>query len=284
MGYPAQSATGVPRPQRGNLGIARAQAWARRRALRGFLTTAGFTLLVLGSDRSAQAQASARFADPPSAVLPPAATGPAAARSREAPTPPAVASEPSTEGWSRRLARSHFERAVTLEAQGDVAQALREYTECIAVDSTLGDAYLRLGALRERMGDAHEAELVYSEAIRLGDTRAQALLQRSRLRRAAGRSEQALSDLETAVQIEATREALAELARDYVEAHAWSAALAVFRRIAASATERGDSAGLTAAQLEVRALRVLAAETDPSQRRPKKHDWVGRALSSIARR
>ncbi len=102
----------------------------------------------------------------------------------------------SSEGWSRRLARSHFERALELEQRGDIAQALREYTECIAIDSTLGEAYLRLGALRERLGDAREAELVYSEAVRLGDSRSRALLQRSHLHRAAGRSAQARSDLE----------------------------------------------------------------------------------------
>ena len=77
---------------------------------------------------------------------------------------------------------------------------------------------------------------------------------------------------------------LEELARDYVEQHAWSAALAVFRRIAANATTEGDAATLTTTRLEVRALRVLAAETDPSQAQPAKHDWVGRALRSIARR
>ncbi len=182
------------------------------------------------------------------------------------------------------MARSHFERALELEARTDIAQALREYTEAIAIDSTLGDAYVRLGALRERMGDAREAELVYSEAVRLGDSRARALLQRSRLHRAAGRSAQALSDLEVSVELDPNPEALAELAHHYVEAHAWSAALAAYRRIAGSALESGDNASLASARLEVRALRVLAAETDPSTGRAQKHDWVARALISISRR
>ncbi len=190
----------------------------------------------------------------------------------------------SSEGWARRLAQSHFERALELEQRGDIAQALREYTECIAIDSTLGDAYLRLGALRERMGDAREAELVYSEAVRLGDSRSRALLQRSHLQRAAGRSAQALSDLEAAVALDANREALSELAQQYVEAHAWSAALATVRRLASSAQNSGDQAELEAARLELRALRVLAAETDPSRALPSKHDWVGRALAHIAQR
>ncbi len=190
----------------------------------------------------------------------------------------------SSESWSRRLADSHYRRATELERRGDIAQALREYSETIAIDSTLGDAYLRLGALRERMGDAREAELIYSEAIRLSDAQARALVQRSHLHRAAGRSERAISDLQAAVELEPNREALQELAQHYVEAHAWAAALATFRRIASSAQASGESAAAESARLEVRALRVLAAETDPSTEPVKKHDWVGRSLARIARR
>jgi tetratricopeptide (TPR) repeat protein len=190
----------------------------------------------------------------------------------------------SSPGWSRRLAQSHYQRAAELERRGDIAQALREYSETIAIDSTLGDAYLRLGALRERMGDTREAELIYSEAIRLGDSRAQALVQRSHLHRAAGRSQQAVGDLEAAVELEPNRQALQELAQHYVEAHAWAAALATFRRIASSAQASSEHAAANDARLEVRALRVLAAEADPSTEPVKKHDWVGRALSRIARR
>jgi tetratricopeptide (TPR) repeat protein len=187
-------------------------------------------------------------------------------------------------GFTRRLAQSHFERAAAYESRGDIAQALREYTETISIDSTLGEAYLRLGALRERMGEPHEADLVYSVAVQLADTRSQALLQRSHLRRATGLGAQALSDLESAAQLDPNRSVLEELARDYVELHAWPAALAVFRRIAANANESADPATLGTARLEVRALRVLAAETDPTQEPAQKHDWVSRALRSIARR
>ncbi|MEP7049169.1 MAG: hypothetical protein ABJB12_02400 [Pseudomonadota bacterium] len=190
----------------------------------------------------------------------------------------------TTQSWSRRLALSHFARAAELERRGEIAQALSEYTESLAIDSTLGEAYLRLGSLRARMGDPREAELVYSAAVRLGDTRGRALLQRSHLYRAAGRGELALRDLEAAVAVEANREALQELAEHYVEAHAFSAALFTFRRIVASAEADADPSALAAARLEVRALRVLAAETDPTAERPKRHDWVGRALYAISRR
>jgi tetratricopeptide (TPR) repeat protein len=177
-----------------------------------------------------------------------------------------------------------LERGEEEEQRGDIPQALREYTETLAVDSTLGEAYLRLGSLRERMGDAREAELVYSEAVRLGDTRARALLQRSHLLRAEGRSGDAVRDLEAAVELDANPEALAELAQHYIEAHAFSAALFTFRRIVASARQRGDANALENARLEVRALSVLAAEMDPTRERAAKHDWVGRSLTRIASR
>jgi tetratricopeptide (TPR) repeat protein len=196
----------------------------------------------------------------------------------------AQVSAANSANWSRRLADSHYQRATELERRGDIARALREYSETIAIDSTLGDAYLRLASLRERMGDAREAELIYSEAIRLGDSRAQALVQRSHLRRAAGRSEQALSDLQAAVELEPNSAALQELAQHYVEGHAWAAALATFRRIASAAQANGEPAAAESARLEIRALRVLAAETDPSTEPVKKHDWVGRSLARIARR
>lgn len=194
--------------------------------------------------------------------------------------PPAFAEAP----WARRLALSHYERAQIYEQRDDVAQALREYTAALAIDSTLGDAYLHLGAIRERMGDPREAELVYSEAIRLGDTRARALLQRSHLRRQAGLSQQALADLEASIELDPNRDALKELTHHYVEAHAWSAALASARRVASLAQRDGDTAAYEAAHLEIRALRVLAAEVDPSTQRAPRHAWIARALISISRR
>ena len=268
MAFAAQSATAVPRPQRPNLAANHARMWTIGRTLRGSLTTTHTARLVVA----------ALF------LLTALTAGRAGAEPSPNPHAPPTVPTPPAEGWSRRLARSHFERGVELERRGDIAAALREYTETLAIDSTLGEAYLRLGSLRERMGDAREAELVYSEAVRLGDTRARALLQRSHLMRAAGRSSQALFDLEASVELEASHEALEELAHHYVEARAWSAALATFRRIASNAQASGDRAALETARLEVRALRVLAAETDPTTQPTEKHDWVGRALISIARR
>ena len=174
MGIAAQSATGVPRPQSRIWAGIRGRMWPAGRTLRGSRHTAQLTLAALVFSSLAALCAPAQ----------------------------AQVSSASSEGWSRRLASSHYQRATELEQRGDIAQALREYSETIAIDSTLGDAYLRLGALRERMGDTREAELIYSEAIRLGDSRAQALVQRSHLHRAAGRSKQALSDLEAAVELE----------------------------------------------------------------------------------
>ncbi|HEY4107158.1 MAG TPA: hypothetical protein VGM44_24835, partial [Polyangiaceae bacterium] len=117
-------------------------------------------IFVLAASR-AGAQATARFADvpnetrapapisTPSATALPAATAtaptapPRAAKARaQSPDPPPsdmpLATSPA--GFTRRLALTHLERAEQLEGRGDVAQALREYTECLAIDSTLGEA------------------------------------------------------------------------------------------------------------------------------------------------
>ena len=244
--------------------------WAGGRTHRGFFPTAWLRRLFLLAVvlRALEAPAHAQ----------------AGATERPAPATAEAAPTTNSEGWTRRLARSHLERAFELERRGDIAQALREYTECIAIDSTLGDAYLRLGALRERMGDAREAELVYSEAVRLSDSQSHALLQRSHLHRAAGQRALALADLEASVELEPSAEALRELGQQYVEMQAWSAALAALRRLASLALETGDRAAFESARLEVRALRVLAAETDPRGDRMRRHDWVGRALAHIAQR
>jgi hypothetical protein len=205
---------------------------------------------VLGSSRVALAQATARFADAPtpsppsvapsaaSPAAPPATQVPLAPEPIQPPTPDGASASTPQAGFTRRLAVSHLERAKVLEARGDIPQALREYTESIAVDSTLGDAYLRLGALRARMGEPREAELVFSAALALPEARAKAFLERSHLRRNAGSNALALSDLESAVELDDDRTLLVELAQDYVELHAWSAALAVFRRVVASAAAK----------------------------------------------
>jgi tetratricopeptide (TPR) repeat protein len=279
MAFAAQSATGVPRPQRWNFPVICKWAWLSGRTLRVFSNTALLALLLLSKANSALAQAAARFPDAPTAATVSAAPAPAPAT-----TPSPATSASATGSWSRNLALNHFERAEQLEQRGDIAQALSEYTASLAVDSTLGVAYLRLGSLRERMGDAREAELVYSQAVRLGDARARALLLRSHLYRATGQGTLALRDLEAAVELETDRAALEELAQHYVEAHAFSAALFTFRRILASAQQSGDSAQLETARVEVRALSVLVAEADPTTEPAKKHDWVGRSLVNIARR
>jgi tetratricopeptide (TPR) repeat protein len=247
IGFGPESATAVPRLQRPFSRVFRNAPWSLGRTLRVLLPTLALGLTVLVSH-------------------------------------PAHAQTQTQEPWARRLARSHYERALVFERRDDIAQALREYTEALAIDSTLGEAYLNLGAIRERMGDPREAELVYSEAVRLSDTRARALLQRSHLRRQAGLAAQALADLEASVELDPSPAALRELSHHYVEAHAWSAALATVRRLAYIAQTSGDAVAYESARLEVRALRILAAEVDPSTQRAARHDWVARALISIARR
>jgi len=216
----------------------------------------------------------------PSAAPEPAAPPPRAEQS--APQPEAKPSAP--EGFVRRLARAHLQRGLELDRRGDIPQALTEYNASLSLDPSFPEAYLALGGLRARMGDLREAELVYSKATAVSEARPSALLARARLRRQSGLREQAQRDLEGAVESNPERAALEELARSYVEGHAWCAALGVYRRIAAATAIDHDNAAHEAAAVEVQALRVLAAETDPTREPVARHDWIGRAFRSIAER
>jgi tetratricopeptide (TPR) repeat protein len=182
------------------------------------------------------------------------------------------------------LASSYLERGTVFEARGDVALALGEYSHALAVDPSLGEAYLKLGALRERMGDPREAELVYTAATALSAARAQALFARAMLRKHAARTSEALADLETSSELDPAHDTLIELGALYTELRAWPAALAVYRRLLYDAERLGDTHASNETRLEVRALRVLAGETDASKEHGSPHDWVRLALSSIAKR
>ena len=284
MGYRTKSATGVPRQQAADSRHFLALLWFRRRDLRGFVTTT-CAASALAFSVPAAAVPSARFPDIPSAST--AASSPAPTPRPVVPTLSAapVPRTPSpSEGFVRRLARAHLERGQELDQRGDITQALREYSVSLALDPSFGDAYLALGGLRARMGDVREAELVYGLATTLSDVRPRALLARARLRRETHELEGAQRDLEGAVEGNAEREALEELARSYVEQHAWCAALGVYRRIAATTLTENDAAAHKTALLEVQALRVLAAETDSTREPRPRHDWLGRALAHIAQR
>lgn len=236
--------------------------------------------LVFGA-ASGEAQSTARFPDPT----------PAPVKSTPAPTKPAVAPQPApsrpapapNETWARRAARSQIERAEARLRQGDTSLALVDYNDAVRMDPTLGAAYLGLGAVRELMRDWQEAERVYSIAARLPDSKAEALARRSGVRRALGRDQDAFLDLEAAVSESPNRRWLRSLGDWYVERRAWLAALTAWRRFLAE-SEREGSNDRDEARLRVRALAVLAGETDPVLSGKDHPSWIRRSLAQIAER
>jgi len=222
-----------------------------------------FALVLLPS--GARAEPRARFADVPGS---------------EAATPATPRVAPHHESWARSSARERVRRALELSQRGDAARALVELTEALRADPSFGEAYLALGSLRERMGDVREAERVYDRAVRLPDVSAEALAGRSRARRAAGREEEAFRDLEASVALRPTPGTLRALADWYVAKKAWPAALVAWRRVL-SLVEGRDGAARDEARLRVRALTLLAAESDPVSS-GNDGGWVRSALAHMA--
>jgi tetratricopeptide (TPR) repeat protein len=185
---------------------------------------------------------------------------------------------------SRSLAEDELRRARNLEARGDVALALRAYTEALRIDSGLGEGYLGLARLRRGLGDLREAEMLYTRAVSVAEVRGRALFGRALIRRNDGRRHEAMLDLEQSVALEPDPTALATLAGWYVEGDNWPAALAAWRRLGQLRLEAGDSAGLREARISIAALSVLAAEADAVTAVPEEAGWARRALARIARR
>ncbi len=185
--------------------------------------------------------------------------------------------------WATRAAREETLRGDAWYARGELPRALTAYTRAIQLDSSYAPGYLGLGRSREALGDLQEAERVYTLATRLGVERGQAFELRARLRRATHRHAAANADLAEALRLEPEHHGRLLLAsRWYVEAEQWAAALAVWRRLAALHRERGDTEAARAAQVQVRALVILAGEADPVTQPTR--GWVGQSLARIARR
>ncbi len=191
----------------------------------------------------------------------------------------------SESSWTRS-ARLYTAEADRLDRQGEPARALSAYHRAIDMDRSFGPAYVGLGRLRERMGDFPEAELVFTRATRTRSGRAAGLYHRALLRQRTGRQREAEQDLQAAIDTRPSETGwMRTLAGWYVASSAWSASLTVWRRLLVLAERRGDKTALHEAQIKVKALSWLAAETDPVRVAPpgRKH-WVRSTFERIARR
>jgi tetratricopeptide (TPR) repeat protein len=210
------------------------------------------------------------------------ATSPLAAQSDSRRASEAIPAKES-ESWATRSARRWYDRGQHHERHRSYARALDAYARALQADATFGPAYLAMGRLREQIADFDEAELIYDRAIRLPVVAAEALARRAVMRRKLGRLSEALRDIEAAVQTGTEEPRHLELgAQWYVEARNWSAALAWHRRLESALRGQGDTQRADQVHLQVRALVVLAGDTDPVSAGRDHPSWVRRSLATLS--
>jgi tetratricopeptide (TPR) repeat protein len=175
------------------------------------------------------------------------------------------------------------------QAVNELDVALRRYSEALAIDPTLPQAWLGLGALRLRLGEAAEAERVYASALERVPSLGHALEGRARARWALGRRTEAEADLEEYAVRQGDTAALRELAGWYGSEGHTAAQLATWRRLLALARSAGASSSADDAAREhearrmVQALVILVDGADPAAS-PLDPDATRRGLARIARR
>lgn len=173
-----------------------------------------------------------------------------------------------------REARAH-------EASREDDVAVRRYMEALGLDSTCEEAYLGLGSLRTRHGDLREAERVYTVALEHVPSSHAARVARAYVRRKLGARAGAIEDLTADGQEDLA--ALEVIARWYGEDGETPAQLSVWRKIATTAEDRGDTRLLQEAQTMVRALVILVGPADPAAH-PASHNPVRDLVAAIVRR
>lgn len=174
-------------------------------------------------------------------------------------------------------------RARRLTARGNVLSALSAYSQAVTLYPRCGVATLELASLRANLGDYTEAERLFDRAVHLRAHAAEAFKARAVMRRRQGQRAAALADLGAAVAMRPDDiESVRLLADWFIEERVWPAALAQCRALVRLLTETERSAELAQAELRVRALAILAAETDPVAEGARSENWVRRSLSKLA--
>jgi len=186
--------------------------------------------------------------------------------------------------WSSSAAAELTRQGREHAQKGDDALAMRRFADAVRLDPSYGPAYLELAAARERTGDLVEAERTYDVAIEHIPSFVAAFRARAALLKRMGEFTREIADLEHLARVAQGPDTLRALAARYVEDRAWPAALATFRRLRTLAEQSGDAQLVRESTVQVRALAVLCAELDPVVGGAGHHDWVRRALASVARR
>ncbi len=174
-------------------------------------------------------------------------------------------------------------RARRLSARGNVLSALSAYSQAVTLYPKCGVATLELASLRANLGDYTEAERLFDRAVHLREHAPEAFKARAVMRRRQGQRAAALSDLGAAVAMRPDDiESVRLLADWFIEERVWPAALAQCRALVRLLTETKQNAELAQAELRVRALAIMAAETDPVAEGARSENWVRRSLSKLA--
>ncbi len=187
-------------------------------------------------------------------------------------------------GWDTGTAAELVRQGQEYARKGDEDVATHRFADAIRLEPSYGPAYMELAAARERSGDLEEAERTYDVALRCIPDFVPALRARAALLHRLGEYEREMTDLETAVRLTDEPDPLRDLARRHVEDRAWPAALATWRKILVSSERRGDERAVREANVQIRALVILAAELDPVSAGGKDRDWVRRSEAAVARR
>ncbi len=167
----------------------------------------------------------------------------------------------------------------------DILQALTAYSRAVTLDPTCATALLELARLRGQLGDVIEADRLYARALRQSGAKALAYRERAMLRRRQGRHVDAAADLRAAIEHGSSDLAnLRLLASWYVELRAWPAALAQYRAIVRLLADSHGTEELEVARVQVRALEMMAAETDPVSNGADSDSWVRRSMSQLLAR
>lgn len=176
-------------------------------------------------------------------------------------------------------------RARRLSARGNVLAALSAYSQAVSLYPRCGVATLELASLRVNLGDYAEAERLFHRAVHLREHAPEAFKARAVMRRKQGQRAAALSDLGAAVAMRPDDiESIRLLADWFIEARVWPAALAQCRALVRLLGDSQRNAELAQAELRVRALALMAAETDPVAEGARSESWVRRSLSKLAQR
>jgi tetratricopeptide (TPR) repeat protein len=189
-----------------------------------------------------------------------------------------VSSMPSTASASS--ADELYASGKRAEASHDDDVAARRYSEALALDGSLAEAWMALGALRTRQGDHREAERVYAVFVSRVPSSVAGHLAHAEALHTLGRTEDAAAEIEIVARV-APRERK-RLGAWYAEDGLYPAALATWRAVLAQAVSEGDDETSTEARAMVRALVLFAKPCDPAAF-PASDDRYRRLLGKIAR-